>query len=177
MPVHYMSCQFPLLVTAHQDRFIHLWYLPENFQSNNWNPKEVTESPLKFATTSIAVFGDGKGYAVGSIEGRCGIKNYDNSKHELGKQDDFCFKCHREESKQSSKADVYAVNGITFNTLYNTFATYGSDGMIVIWNKDTKSKYKSSKKFPLPFTASSFTDDGKLLAYAIGYDWSKGFEE
>ena len=96
---------------------------------------------------------------------------------QLGKQDDFCFKCHREESKQSSKADVYAVNGITFNTLYNTFATYGSDGMIVIWNKDTKSKYKSSKKFPLPFTASSFTDDGKLLAYAIGYDWSKGFEE
>ena len=57
----------------------------------------MTESPLKFATTSIAVFGDGKGYAVGSIEGRCGIKNYDVAKHDLGKNDDFCFKCHREE--------------------------------------------------------------------------------
>ena len=31
MPVHYMSCQFPLLVTAHQDRFIHVWNLQENF--------------------------------------------------------------------------------------------------------------------------------------------------
>ena len=77
MPVHYMSCEWPLLVTAHQDRFIHIWCLNENFHTQNYNPKEVVESPLKFATTSIAVFGDGKGYAVGSIEGRCGIKNYD----------------------------------------------------------------------------------------------------
>lgn len=68
------------------------------------------------------------------------------------------------------------MNGIAFNQQYNTFATYGSDGAIIVWNKDTKSKYKSSKKFPSPFTAASFTEDGKLLAYAIGYDWSKGFE-
>ena len=59
---------------------------------------------------------------------------------------------------------------------YNTFATYGSDGAIIVWNKDTKSKYKSSKKFPAPFTSAAFTEDGKLLAYAIGYDWSMGFE-
>lgn len=97
MPVHYMSCQWPLLVTAHQDRLLHIWHLPENFQTNNWNPKDITESPLKLATTSIAVFGDGKGYAVGSIEGRCGIKNYDSSKTAMGKDNDFCFKCHREE--------------------------------------------------------------------------------
>ena len=80
MPIHYMSCQFPLLVTAHQDRFIHVWDLQFCFQNNNYNPKEVTESPLKFATTSIACFGDGRGYAVGSIEGRCGIKNVDPNK-------------------------------------------------------------------------------------------------
>ena len=175
MPVHYMSCQWPLLVTAHQDRFVHIWYLPENFQTNNWNPKEVSDSPLKFATTSIAVFGNGKGYAIGSIEGRCGIKNYDPSLADLGKSLDFCFKCHREETKNSPKADVFAVNGITFNTEYNTFASYGSEGSIIIWNKDSKSKYKASKKFPAPFTAASFTEDGKLLAYAIGYDWSKGY--
>ena len=175
MPVHYMSCQWPLLVTAHQDRYIHVWNLPVNFQSNNWNPQEVTDSPLKLATTSICVFGDGKGYAVGSIEGRCGVKNYDTTKQDKGKGADFCFKCHREETKQPQpKADVYAVNGITFNTLYNTFATFGSEGSIIIWNKDTKAKYKASKKFPAPVTASHFAEDGKLLAYAIGYDWCKG---
>ena len=122
------------------------------------------------------MFGDGKGYAVGSIEGRCGIKNYDTSRTDLNRDADFCFKCHREENKNTGRADVYSVNGITFNEQYNTFATYGSDGVIVIWNKDTKSKYRASKKFPRAFTASDFTCDGKLLAYAIGYDWAKGFE-
>lgn len=92
----------------------------------------------------------------------------------MGKNEDFCFKCHREENKAAQRADVYAVNGITFNTQYNTFATYGSEGAMIVWNKDSKSKYKSSKKFPAPFTAASFTEDGKLIAYAIGYDWSKG---
>ena len=145
MPIHYMSCKFPLLVTAHQDRFIHLWNLDECFRSNQWNPKELVESPLKFATTAISVFGDGKGYAVGSIEGRCGIKNYDISKQDLNKNEDFCFKCHRNEQKGQPKADVFSLNGITFNEAYNTFATIGSDGVMVMWNKDTKSKYKSTK--------------------------------
>ena len=94
----------------------------------------------------------------------------------MGKNEDFCFKCHREEVKGAPKADVYSVNGMTFNTMYNTFASYGSDGVFIIWNKDSKSKYRSSKKFPGPMTAASFSDDGKLLAYAIGYDWTKGFE-
>lgn len=163
-------------MTAHQDKLIHIWNLQENINSGQWNPKEVNESPLKFATTSIQVFGDGKGYAVGSIEGRCGIKNYDVTKPDLGKGDDFCFKCHREEPKGQTRADVYSVNGITFNSHYNTFATYGSEGTIIIWNKDTKSKYKASKKFPGPLTAASFTEDGTLLAYAIGYDWNLGAE-
>ena len=99
MPVHYMSFQYPLLVTAHQDRFIHIWNLEENFNSNNWNPKDLYESPLKFATTSIAVFGNGKGFVVGSIEGRCGVQNYDLTKSDLGASNNFCFKCHREEHK------------------------------------------------------------------------------
>lgn len=84
MPIHYMSFEWPLLVTAHQDRFIHVWNLEENFQSNTWNPREITESPLKFSTTSICVFGDGKGFAVGSIEGRVAIKNYDFKKQNKG---------------------------------------------------------------------------------------------
>jgi mRNA export factor len=37
----------------------------------------VTESPLKFPTSSITAFAKGNGYLVGSIEGRCGVKNFD----------------------------------------------------------------------------------------------------
>ena len=54
--------------------------------------------------------------------------------------------------------------------------TIGSDGHYFTWNKDTKSKYKSSKKFPGPINCCDFSDDGKMLAYAVGYDWSKGAE-
>ena len=96
MPVHYMSCEWPLLVTAHQDRLIHIWNLPENFSKGSWNPREITESPLKFATTALCVFGNGKGYAVGSIEGRCGIRNYDLQYHDHNAKADFSFKCHRD---------------------------------------------------------------------------------
>lgn len=75
-PIHYMSAEFPLLVTAHSENFIHYWNL-KNVMNNDFNPLGVMESPLKFPTTSLACFSDGKGYAVGSIEGRCGIKYVD----------------------------------------------------------------------------------------------------
>ena len=84
MPVHYMSCNFPLLVTAHQDRFIHVWNL-NTLTQQNFDPVEVIESPLRFATSSLSVFADGKGFAVGSIEGRCGIQNFDWGRNDLGK--------------------------------------------------------------------------------------------
>ena len=136
----------------------------------------MTESPLKYATTSIAVFGDGKGYAVGSIEGRCGICNYDIQRNDLGKDGNFAFKCHRNEQTTAKTADVYSLNQIAFNKAFNTFVTIGSDGHFFTWNKDTKSKYKSSKKFPGPICCTDFSDDGKMLVYAIGYDWSRGAE-
>ena len=33
MPVHFMSLQWPLLVTAHQERLIHTWDLEKTFMS------------------------------------------------------------------------------------------------------------------------------------------------
>jgi len=73
-PIHYMSCSFPLLVTAHSEKYCHVWNL-ETIAQNNFNPVTVFESPLKYATSSLCAFGDGKGFALGSIEGRCGINN------------------------------------------------------------------------------------------------------
>ena len=71
---------------------------------------------------------------------------------------------------------MFSLNGITFNKAFNTFATIGADGHYFTWNKDNKSKYKSSKKFPGQLTAVDFSENGTMLAYAIGYDHSKGFE-
>lgn len=96
----------------------------------------------------------------------------------MNKGVDFCFKCHREEHKnRKGEAEVYQLNGICFNKAFNTFSTYGSDGVYYIWNKDTKSKFKQSGRFPQPVVAADFSDDGLLYCFAIGYDWAKGAEQ
>lgn len=75
-PVHYMSGEFPLLVTAHSELYVHYWNL-NSIANNDFNPLGIIPSPLKYPTTAIACFPDGKGFAIGSIEGRCGIKYVD----------------------------------------------------------------------------------------------------
>lgn len=76
-----MSGQFPLLVTSHSEKHIHIWDL-NKILNGIFDPIHVLESPLKYATSAICCFGDGKGYAVGSIEGRCGIVNVNFSNPE-----------------------------------------------------------------------------------------------
>lgn len=174
MPVHYMSCQWPLLVTAHQDRYIHVWNLQHTTMTGQFDPVDLLESQLKFATTSLSCFGDGKGFAVGSIEGRCAITNYDLTVANKGKEKDFCFKCHRNEDQKTKQGECFTVNAFAFNQKFNTLASFGGDGLYITWNKDHKTKYKTSKKFPSPVTTGDFSWDGALLAYAIGYDWSLG---
>ena len=105
------------------------------------------------------------------------MKNYDTARTNLNADLDFCFKCHRMDTPHEKKAQVFPVNGFTFNQEYNTFASYGGDGVIATWNKDTKSKYRGSKRFPHPIVAGNFSDDGEYLAFAIGCDYQKGYEE
>jgi len=67
-----MSLSYPLLVTAHSEKWFHIWNL-DKVRLNNFNPDTIIESPLKYFTSSICTFADGKGFAIGSIEGRCAI--------------------------------------------------------------------------------------------------------
>lgn len=98
-PVHYMACSFPVLVTAHSEKWCHVWNL-QNCSNNQWNPVTVVESPLKYQTSTVGAFGDGKGFAIGSIEGRCAIMTCTFAPG-IAKEkicdNDFCFKCHRVE--------------------------------------------------------------------------------
>ena len=170
-----MSGAYPLLVTGHSEKWIHIWNLEHIFQ-NKFNPYHVDQSPLKYQTSSIACFADGKGFAVGSIEGRCGIVNVNLNNPDKITETDFCFKCHRSENAATNDGDAYTVNHIAFNKLYGTFATVGSDGTFIVWNKDTKSRYKSSKAAPMPMCAVAFNDEASMLAFASGEDWGLGFE-
>jgi mRNA export factor len=82
----------------------------------------------------------------------------------------FCALCsHRE------KTDVFSVNSIAFHH-YGTFATAGSDGMYVFWDKDAKQRLKFFQQLNNPITTATFNPQGNIYAYAVGYDYSKGYE-
>jgi len=169
-----MSGAENLLVTAHSEKKVHIWNL-ENILKNSFEPIHVEETPLKYETSSLCAFSNGKGFTLGSIEGRCGVVNVDFSKYPNNITSlDFCFKCHRVESGTSG--DAYTVNNISFNKKFGTFSTVGSDGTFIVWNKDTKARYKSSTKAPMPMTNCCFSDDALLLVFASGEDWNKGNE-
>jgi mRNA export factor len=150
-----------------------MWNL-ETIFNGQFNPINVIETPLRFTTSAIACFGDGKGYAVGSIEGRCGIVNVNFNNLNNVDTRDFCFKCHRQENSQTKEGDVWTVNSIAFNEKFNTFVTVGSDGQWYTWNKDTKSRYKQSNKSQMPVTNACFSEDAMVLVHAHGEDWSLG---
>ncbi|KAI8968025.1 WD40-repeat-containing domain protein [Mycotypha africana] len=125
-------------------------------------------SPLKWQTRVVSCFSDSKGFAVGSIEGRVGIQyveDRDSSKN-------FSFKCHRDEAK-----NVYAVNDISFHPVHGTFSTAGGDGTVSFWDKDSKQRLKPFPKANGQIACTTFNRNGSIYAYAISYDWSKGYKQ
>lgn len=83
----------------------------------------------------------------------------------------FTFKCHRDNN------DIYAVNSMCFHPVYGTFVTAGGDGTYSFWDKDSKQRLKAMPKNPLPIISGSFNRDGTIYAYALSYDWSRGYAE
>uniref|UniRef100_A0AAZ3PVF0 Rae1 protein homolog n=2 Tax=Oncorhynchus TaxID=8016 RepID=A0AAZ3PVF0_ONCTS len=136
------------------------------------------DSPLKHQHRCIAIFKDKQnkpaGFALGSIEGRVAI-HYINPPNPA--KDNFTFKCHRSNgTNTTTPQDIYAVNAISFHPVHGTLATVGSDGRFSFWDKDARTKLKTSEQLDQPITACSFNNNGNIFAYASSYDWSKGHE-
>ena len=60
---------------------------------------------------------------------------------------------------------------------YGTFVTAGSDGAFNFWDKDSKQRLKAMLKSTQPIPCSAYNKDGTIYAYAISYDWSRGYAE
>jgi len=58
---------------------------------------------------------------------------------------------------------------------YGTFSTCGSDGSFQFWDKERKCRLKEYLSAGGTISASGFNWDGSVFAYAISYDWSKGY--
>lgn len=161
--VYAMSVNYPLMVVGTADRQILVFNL-----TNPGSVFSAAASPLKYQTRCLACFPDQKGYLVGSIEGRVGVQHIDNSL----KDKNFTFKCHRQDN-----TEVFPVNSIAFHPTYHTFATAGSDGTYNFWDKDSKQRLKSMLRCNNSIPCGAFNNDGSLYAYAVSYDWTKGYAE
>ncbi|CAG0914771.1 unnamed protein product [Notodromas monacha] len=142
-------------------------------------PREYkkVESPLKYQHRAVAIFadknkGDPVGFALGSVEGRVAVQYVSPT----NPKDNFTFKCHRSTEIVNGSQDIYAVNDIAFHPIHGTLATVGSDGRYSFWDKDQRTKLKTSDQMEQSITKCAFDASGQIFAYAVGYDWSKGHE-
>jgi WD40 repeat protein len=146
--------------------------------ANNMAPVSCFESPMKFQTRTMAIFGDESGVAIGSVEGRVAMEYFNELERDRSKkvqgQKSFVYKCHRHNNNNRQEV-AYAVNDIQFMTS-NTFCTCGSDGSIVLWNRSAKREITqlTTHKDKCPIYAARFANEMPCLAYSVSYDWSQG---
>ena len=156
-----------LLVIGTADRYINIVNLdkPTEFY-------KTLQSPLKWQTRVVTCFSDSSGFAVGSIEGRCAIQYVE----EKDSSSNFSFKCHRQPPPNTRDvSNVYSVNAISFHPVHGTFSTAGSDGTFHFWDKDAKHRLKGYPEVRGTISSTAFNRSGNIFAYAVSYDWSKGY--
>ncbi|KAI7139619.1 putative nuclear pore complex subunit [Hortaea werneckii] len=156
-------------------------------------PWQQRESSLKFMSRALSCMPDGTGFATSSIEGRVGVEWFDPEDQKRT----YAFKCHRqtstvpaaaaegsaeagvadEEQQQQQQQEidiVYPVNALSFHPLHGTFATGGGDGVVALWDANTKRRIKQYGKLGASISALDFSPDGgSFLAVAA----SPGFED
>jgi cell cycle arrest protein BUB3 len=144
-----------------------------------WNgPIQLRESSLKFMTRDVACMPDGKGFVCSSIEGRVGVEWFDKEEN----KNMYAFKCHREKTTTTNSETgeampldvVYPVNAVAFHPVHKgSFATGGGDGVVALWDANTKRRIRQYAKLPASVTSLEFSADGRYLAIGI----SPGFED
>ncbi|KAE9378020.1 WD40 repeat-like protein [Stipitochalara longipes BDJ] len=163
--VYTLDVKKNLLVIGTADRYINVINLNEPAKFY-----KTIQSPLKWQTRVVSCFPDASGFAVGSIEGRCAIQYVE----EKDAASNFSFKCHRD-PPQNNMTNVYSVNAISFHPQHGTFSTAGSDGTFHFWDGVAKHRLKGYPTTGGTISATAFDRSGQIFAYAVSYDWSKGY--
>lgn len=191
-----MDARDNMLVIASAERFVNIM----DMRNPSADYYKKHQSPLKWQTRVVSCFTDASGYAVGSIEGRCAIQYVEDKDSKYATKEipfpgatgstllvhdadslaairssNFSFKCHRDPAV-NNVTSVYAVNDISFHPVHGTFSTAGSDGTFHFWDKDAKHRLKGYPNVGGPITATTFNKNGGIFAYAVSYDWSKGYQ-
>ncbi|XP_053669133.1 mitotic checkpoint protein BUB3 [Anopheles marshallii] len=158
--VYSMSSIDEKLVVATSERKVLIWDLRKMD-----NYIERRESSLKYQTRAVRCFPNKEGYVMSSIEGRVAVEYFDPNPEVQKKK--FAFKCHR--AKENDVELIYPVNAISFHSIYNTFATGGSDGYVNIWDGFNKKRLCQFHLYDSSISSLCFSDDGSTLAIACSY--------
>ncbi|OAG32594.1 mRNA export factor [Nematocida displodere] len=130
----------------------------------------------KFATKltwqirSIACNSTGSFALLGAIDARADIIAIQNTDSH-SQSDFYVFKCHKQDK------ELYPVNKVLIHPVYQTtMATFGGDGMYNLWRRPDRYRLKfGGPGNGQSITTAAFDTTGRYLAYATGYDWSKGY--
>lgn len=124
---------------------------------------------LSQVSTSLVIFPDKRSFVLASIEGRVRIQDLESPDDQ---KMSFTFRAHK-----IGDFDAYSINSIAVTDAHDAFATAGSDGSYIFWNKDEKRWIKRFEPLPQPITATAFNRNGTIFAYATGNDWSHGIHK
>ncbi|ANB14603.1 RNA export factor GLE2 [Sugiyamaella lignohabitans] len=105
---------------------------------------------------------------IGGTEGRCVVQYFRDVKSS------FSFKCHR--TTTGTDVHIYSVNDIAVNPIYGSTLTAGSDGSLQIWDHIKQCRLSYSGILPGSVSSCAYNNNGSILAYAVYYDWSKGYQ-
>ncbi|XP_035912146.1 mitotic checkpoint protein BUB3 [Anopheles stephensi] len=158
--VYSMSSIDEKLVVATSERKVLIWDLRKMDSY-----VERRESSLKYQTRAVRCFPNKEGYVMSSIEGRVAVEYFDPNPEVQKKK--FAFKCHR--AKENEMELIYPVNAISFHSVYNTFATGGSDGYVNIWDGFNKKRLCQFHLYDSSISSLCFSDDGSTLAISCSY--------
>ena len=184
--IYSMSYARNLFVVALSENVMAYFNL-ENLQKYRFEPELIYSSHIKSQIRKVLCMNEGNGYLEGASEGRIAVKyiNFYSKPSIIGddnfgiqRDGDFAFKCHREVRTAGNDkfVQVYPINDMSINPVYGSVASVGGNGKYYIWDIGEKSKIneRENTEDKTPLTATDFNYSGNLLAYASGYDWSRG---
>ena len=185
--IYSMSYGKNLLVVALSENVMAYFNLDKLKSQNIFEPEIIYSSHIKTHTKKVLVLNEGNCYLEGSAEGRIAVKYINlylkpkfasDNIYTIQNDNDFTFKCHREIKTFGIEKVVqaYPINDMSVNPVYGTVATAGGNGVFTIWDIGKKSKVydRENNDDKSPITAIEYNANGNLLAYASGYDWSRG---
>mmetsp|Transcript_25406 Transcript_25406/g.46168 ORF Transcript_25406/g.46168 Transcript_25406/m.46168 type:complete len:369 (-) Transcript_25406:331-1437(-) len=133
-------------------------------------PEQGRMSSLKLPSRCIRAYPDGRGYAIGSVDGRVSMEFFDMSPESQALK--YAFKCHRR--AEEGRDVIYPVHTIAFHPVYGTFATGGGDGVICFWDGEHKKRIAQIARYPTSVSSVAFNADGTLMAIASSYCYESG---